>query len=510
MIADRNGERFLLAREQETGNLRAHGVPAERTRFFERYVSFDNMVNGSSAAESLADAVAGLGGSDPIIVGGDLPYGRYLQLHERFGDQLHLEASAQRGPVVLYRLAVRDVHDRFARLRSGGAEAAARVLRDRPHLRGLVDEIDRAPADTRFELLAGKVNADAVLSAAPPNVGELTGLAARAGLAVLWVRAAEHVYCVAPADDYTLPGEVVGTYASVPAAVRAVVDGGRLAIEEQWLDTSVALTLQDAGFAVVPASLELSLWREERDSTDLAFMVIAAQASRYCIEGALQHAQRALDEGIALTERDVYRRYLELIPQFRAEFGIPFAIAPYFANCHTADRTTYPAIPTEHPLTEATTTLKFDAGLKIAVDGVVMATSDIARSLVRSPGGQAAYRIFTDVIRNGIIPNLRPGSVCEKVHHDCVELVLAHEAELVESGLMPAGIDLHAEYGRRNVGHLMGKQESFLTELRPGHTYVLSEGSFGACEIQWPYRDHSIAAEDLWYVGRDATYAISS
>ncbi len=32
VIADRNGKRFLLAREQETGNLRAQGIPAERIR----------------------------------------------------------------------------------------------------------------------------------------------------------------------------------------------------------------------------------------------------------------------------------------------------------------------------------------------------------------------------------------------------------------------------------------------------------------------------------------------
>lgn len=32
VIADRNGKRFLLAREQETGKLRAHGVPAEPIR----------------------------------------------------------------------------------------------------------------------------------------------------------------------------------------------------------------------------------------------------------------------------------------------------------------------------------------------------------------------------------------------------------------------------------------------------------------------------------------------
>ncbi|MEV0084515.1 Xaa-Pro aminopeptidase [Saccharopolyspora sp. NPDC050642] len=513
VIADRNGERFLLAREQETGNLRAHGVPAERLRFFDRYVSFDNIVNGSSAVESLADAVAQLAGSDPIVVGGDLPYSRYLHLHQRFGDRLRVEPSASSGPVVLYRLAVRDVQDRFARLRSGGAEAAARVLRDRPHLRALVTEVDRAPADTRFDLLTDKLaelNADAVLSAAPPNVSELTGLAPRTGLAVLWTRSAEHLHCVAPADDHTIPGDVVGIHTSATEAVRSVTDGGRLAIEEQWLDTSAALSLRDAGFELAPASLAASLWREERNRTDLAFMVIAAQASRYCIEGALQHAQQALDDGAVLTERDVYRRYLELIPEFRAAFDIPFAIAPYFANCHAADRTIYPAIPTEHPLTADTKTLKFDAGLKITVDGVVLATSDIARSLVRSAEGQEAYRIFTDVIRNGVIPGIRPGTVCEKVHHGCVELVLEHEAELVESGIMPAGIDLHADYGRRNVGHLMGKQESFLTELRPGHTYMLGEGSFGACEIQWPYHDHSIASEDLWYIGRDATYAISS
>lgn len=45
------------------------------------------------------------------------------------------------------------------------------------------------------------------------------------------------------------------------------------------------------------------------------------------------------------------------------------------------------------------------------------------------------------------------------------------------------------DYKKRNVGHLMGKQESFATELRPGHDHVLRVG------------DRTIGLEDMWFMG---------
>src|SRR5690606_27484871 len=123
---------------------------------------------------------------------------------------------------------------------------------------------------------------------------------------------------------------------------------------------------------------------------------------------------------------------------------------------------------------------------------------DIGRSLVTTPEGQEAYELFLKIVREDVIENLRPGTVCHVAHTECVDAIMKHEDRLVEMGMMPPGLDMYTEYGRRNIGHLMGKQESFATELRPGHDYALHEGAIGAVEIQWPHLTYSIAAEDLW------------
>jgi hypothetical protein len=511
VIAETDQGRLLLAREQETGNLRAHGVDWDRVRLFERYVSFDNMVHGSSALPSLTDLVASLAPDGRVEVERDLPYGRYLALKAQLDVQVVGEAPAA-GPTVVYRLRTAQVLERFAELRSQGVPVARQVIASRGHLEGLAAYLEPG-VDTRFQALDGaleSVQADALLSLAPPNVSELTGQRARPGIGVIRLRNSDDVFVLAPAGDFASPGEVIAVHPGFVQAVLAVAGDGVLAVEDGWLEVGTALALADAGVTLAPASKLMSRWREFRDHEDLSFQVIAAQASRYCIEGALDYAEQALGSGQPITEYDVYQRYLDLIHDFRRAFQVPFAIEPFFVNCHAADRCLYPAIPVNHVLTERTKSLKFDAGLKVSIDGVVLGTSDIARTLVTTPEGKEAYGIFTEIVRDKVIRRLRPGSVCEQVHRDCVDEILRHEQRLVEIGLMPEGIDMHAEYGRRNVGHLMGKQESFTTELRPGHTYALHEGAIGAVEIQWPYLDQSIAAEDLWFVAADQTYITSA
>jgi len=514
IVAETRHGRFLLGREQETGNLRAHGVPDAELRRFEPYVSFDNMVTGSAAEASLADAVASLAGNDTVTVEADLPYGRYLQLADAFGPRLTVDAPPEPADaaVVVHRVPARDVLARFRRHREAAVPVALRVLESRPHLIDLKDALDPG-TDTRFaalDALLGGLGATAVLCAAPPNIGELTGLPAYAGARVLWVRGADELFLLTPAARHEAGERPAGRYRSTVEAVRDLAGTGALAVDEGWLDVASARVLHTGGVPLVAASRALSGWREGRDGEDLASALVIAQASRYCIEGAIADAERWLDDGRTPTELDVYRRYLDLIHDFREEYQAGFSIRPFFANCHAADRTIYPALPTAHPLTAATKSLKLDSGLKIVVGGVVMATSDVARTLVRSDEGREAYALFTKIVREDVIANLRPGMTGTEVHRGCMDRVLDHRDRLIGLGLMPEGIDLHAEYGKRNVGHLMGKQESFTNEFRPGDDYRLSIGSIGAVEIQWPYRDHSIAAEDLWYVGRDRTYVTSA
>lgn len=515
IVAEMSQGSYLLAREQEAGNLAALGVAASDICWFEQYVSLNSMLTGSSAFSSLGEAVRTLAGDQLVTVSGDLPYGRYLQLSKALGDQLSVETSAQpnvdAASVAVYRVSAAEVLHQFERMRTRGVPIAKKIVESRPHLAGLESDLGLS-ADTRFSTLDAtldELGATAGLCASPPNVSELTGARPLGDTVVLYSRGSDSIYLLAPSTQHLVEGEFVGIYRTLPEAVKDLGGSGALAVEEGWLSTTQTLQLRKAGVTVFPASAALSRWREVRDHEDLSFAIIAAQASRYCIEGAIQYAQKSLDAGQTVTETDVYNHYLELIHEFRSLFGITFSIEPFFANCHAADRTTYPALPVDHPLTESTKTLKFDSGLKVKVNGVVMGTSDMARTLVRSEEGREAYALFTKIVREELIPNLRPGTVCSEVHHDCVNRILDRQQQLTDLGLLPQGVDFRAGYQMRNVGHLMGKQESFTTEFRPGDEHRLTIGSVGAAEIQWPYRDHSIAAEDLWYVGGDRTYVTS-
>lgn len=530
VMAETESGRYLLAREQELGNLERFAIREGELRLFEQYVNFDNMVIGSTAATSLAAAVAELAGSDEVVVEADLPYGRYLQLTAELGNRVRVDrdsarptvtgvngrvfpadAGSETTEVVVYRIEAAEVLDRFQVLRQGGGQMAERIIDDRGGLDDLKEKVAEN-ADSRFPLLAetlDALHADAALCGAPPNVSELTGRVPVNGVYALWVKHSEHVYLIAPITEHGTTGEYVGRYPNQAAAVTALADGASLAIEQGWINTDLALGLVESGVVVVPASTELALWRERRDHEMLAFNIIASQASRYAIDGALEFAQARIDAGDPATEREIYREYLDLIHDFRREYQVQFAIEPFFASCFAGDRTTFPARPVDHPVTEQSKTLKIDAGVKVSVDGVILGTSDLCRTLVHGDDVRRAYDEFTRITRDDIIGALRPGSRISDAHRICIEKLLPLVPWMTEAGLMPEGIDLAHEYRLRNVGHLMGKQESFTTEIKPGYEYGLEVGAYGAAEIQWPYADISIGAEEMWYVGPDRTYILS-
>ena len=194
---------------------------------------------------------------------------------------------------------------------------------------------------------------------------------------------------------------------------------------------------------------------------------------------------------------------------FRAEGGIPFTIEPYFVNLHASNRMLYPGPPTDFVLDENLKCLMLDAGVKISVDGVVLATSDMARSLMLTDEGIQAYALFKTVVRDGIVGQLVPGAVMADVHEGTMTVVTGIRTQLEELGLLAPEVDFVAQYRKRNVGHLMGKQESFANELRPGYNHVLEVGDLGAAELPWLFDDYAVGTEDMWYIGKSRTYITS-
>src|SRR6185312_6650251 len=115
----------------------------------------------------------------------------------------------------------------------------------------------------------------------------------------------------------------------------------------------------------------------------------------------------------------------------------------------------------------------------------------------------------TDIVRDVIIGAIQPGVVCEQVHERTMEAMVNIRESLEALGMLSPEIDFVREYRKRNVGHLMGKQESFANELRPGYSQVLAVGSLGAAEIPWRFGDHAIGTEDMWYIGKEQTFNIT-
>ncbi|WP_243789043.1 M24 family metallopeptidase [Saccharopolyspora gloriosae] len=511
LIAERGGERTLLVRQQEQGNALSAGVPKEQIRFYAPWVTIDpRVVAGIPVAGSLTELVAELADDGRVHLAANV----VLAHHRAFAASGALEVTVDAQPptpVVAHEVDTTAVLARFAEWRAGGAQVARRLIDGVEHLDGLAAELPDGE-DTRFTALtalAREHGLDAVLLAATPNHTEVTGQGRPENAVAVWLPGAERLVVLAPEGTSGLPGTPIGRHASFGAAVTELSPGGRIGVEEEFIGIGFAQELEQAGGELIGISAALGHWRDVRDREDLAFQIIASRTSVFAIEAALAWAERGIEDGREFTELDIYAVYLDKIVEFRDENDIPFGVEPYFTNLHSSNRMLFPGPPVDFPINRDTTCIQLDAGVRVVAGGVTVATSDMARSLPRTEGAKEAYAFFFDVVRDGIIGQLRPGVVCQDVHEGTLKYLAPHLDRMRQIGVLGTEVDFNTEYRKRNVGHLMGKQESFANELRPGYEHVLQVGSFGAAEIPWRYDNVAIGTEDLWYVGRDRTYIVS-
>lgn len=498
---------ILLARQQEQGNILSAGVSPADIRFYAPWVTIDpTPIEGFDAADSLAGLVQELAAGAKVTLGAEIVYAHYLALQDVV--EIAVEA-APAAEVTLVELDKDSILERFASWRESGIPEAKKLIAGIAHLEGLEREIVDTGADSRFIALADITTAEGlsgIFISSPPNFSELTGIAATPGASALWSAADDKVYLFLPQGS-ELPAAAVekGNYTSVAAAVAALGITGRLGIEEDFIGSALALSFQD--HQLVPTQMSLGNWRDIRDREDLPFQVIAARTSVSIIEDALAWADARIEQGDEFSELDIYEHYLACLEDFTRD--LPFEVVPYFTNLHSSNRMLFPGPPVDFPINAETRCIQLDAGVAVKIDGVVLATSDMARSLPRTDAAREAYEYFFEVVREGIIAQLRPGTVCSAVHEATLDYVAPKLDRMIEIGMLGADTDFNGIYRKRNVGHLMGKQESFANELRPGYDHILTEGSYGAAEIPWRYNGVAIGTEDLWYIGADKTYILS-
>ena len=467
--------------------------------FHNPYFTFDAGLEPSDAVvDVIAAARRTIGPSD--VLDDRLPVG----LHDRLASELKI-ATKQNAHFVVpgysYALSRADIARSFARGFRSTIDAAKPRIDAlgasgslSPFLDGDADD-SLGPLDSMLE----ELGVDILLVSSPLNVQELTGfpmgLLGRDVWAVL-ERGSDAINVLSRRElPWFQPGK--NRLESVLAARFGA--GGAVGYED--LDLSVAAM---RGFGIdrasaVPSSEMLRRWRERRSWRDVPFYVLASDITLRALENALGGLESALSNGEQVSELAVYRRYRETVDEIISGEGLPLRVETYFTHTHAGSRSLLPARATDFSLGNLTS-LKMDAGLLVYDEfGLYRAVSDVTRSVVVSEEARWFYDLLDRALVSGAIAECKAGRTGEEVFRSGMAYLEPHREEIVAAGFAPDVASLTDSF-KRDIGHLLGKEEPATVGLKLGNHETLEAGMVGAAEFQWPFRDHCIGVEDLFLV----------
>jgi Xaa-Pro aminopeptidase len=200
-------------------------------------------------------------------------------------------------------------------------------------------------------------------------------------------------------------------------------------------------------------------------------------------------------------EKDVEKSFYRLLKEFEKRKRAPLQLGPYFMVLHAGVRTPYPSLPGIFLLSGKMNSLKLDAGIVVKDRGLILACSDLARSITTNKKGEDLYRLMEKAMLKGAIPGGREGRTGEDVYWAGMRPLLKEGKRLRAWKLIPRGGSLKRDYNR-DIGHTFGKQESTTLFFKKGeNSQVLQQGMVSAIEYQWPYQGYALGIEDMFVVG---------
>ncbi|MGH2735559.1 MAG: M24 family metallopeptidase [Actinomycetota bacterium] len=500
MSVAEDGIPALFLKEIDRTNVEHLRPDGARCVWYSPYFSFGGLREPSDAYPDLAAAVQSeLTGHIELDSG--MPIELFRELRQALG------SSEPKGPSFEpprnhYVIARDDVAASFARGRTELQEAAAPLVRDLESDR-LAPWMARAPGNrfASLDRMLEEAALDGILVASPVAVQDLTGIPMRAigeDAWALYPKGSSVVHLLARTE---LPW--VGLPLSRPAraaSVKELAGGSRLGFEE------VALSFEAwSGFGLEelecePATGLVRRWRELRSWEDLAACIIGARVTLEAIRSALGFVERELAARRRVSELDAYNRYRSRVESFIRDRGLPIRVRTYFTHTHAGDRSHFPASATDHEI-NAGSSLKIDGGLEIYDSrGMFLGVSDITRSAVGSPRARSFYELLDRALLEGAIAACRPGVKGADVFAAGLAWLEPHRDEIIEGGFMPASEAPLGDLFRRNIGHLIGKQEPATVEFRAGDNRSLEAGMIAAAEFQWPHAGYCIGTEDIFLI----------
>jgi len=373
-----------------------------------------------------------------------------------------------------------------------------------PDDRATIEKFLTFPPFKSFPVLEGLMHQrglGAVLASSPINLQEMTGIPydqIERGLLGLYVRGRVYLLSQRPVKGLGL-GKVEGMFATLREAIQSLAGNEPLGVEEKNLDIGRALNL---GLnRLKNASNLFRAWREVRSGQDLGAYIIASLGTKVAMEGALAMAEKKLKTKTPVFEKDVEKKFFQLLKEYERKARTPLQLEPYFVVLHAGIRTPYPSLPGFFRLSGKMKSLKLDAGILVKDRGLILACSDLARTVAMDQRGKDLYVLLEQAMLEGAIPGGKEGSTGDDVYWAGIRPLLGQEKNLKSWKFLPPRGVLEKHYDR-DIGHTFGKQESTTLFFRKGETaQTLKRGMVSAIEYQWPYRGYALGVEDMFVVG---------
>lgn len=515
-ILENRDKKYFLLREQELGNFNLIEVSNLIETPYNPYFLVDK--GKKSVAKNVMTVIKEIlidkEKENELQIDSNLPYKNYkdLSLNLKEINISKEKKSSSKKATVLYSLNTEEVINQFKVYRQKAQLYAQELIfksTDRPVLEQGISKIE----DSRFLLINDIMKENefsSVLVSSELNIQELTGLPLRnklSKISAFYRLEDDKVFILSECeiDDPRLKLSRVNKFSDYFQALESICNkNSPLGFEDHLVSVAEYDQFVERGFSLSEGTLAFRKWREYRAGEDLVFYIIAGKASNYAMEKTLKEASSLISQLEYRSEKALFEKYLEYFKEFKTIHNLPYYFTEYFTNFYASDRTLYPSIPSNFIVNKDTKEIKIDAGiLMLDSQGLILGTTDIARTLPLSFQSKQVYESMKDTVQNYIIPNIKNATTFEEVYFQGVKFFSMNcENILKKYSLCPSDFYIHRDY-IRDIGHLMGKQESFDEKIFKGNKNKLVKNTVGCIEIQWQYDNHALVYEDMWYLGEN-------
>ncbi len=499
------GKTYAVGRMHEKGYFQGMVLPNKlEPKYFKPYFLFEP--DGMEVFNDLTEAVVSLASGEKLSIDYDIPYSFYEAIKDADGIEFLADPPKVEGSIT--RILTEQVES-LLKPDSSDIDIALNIVdglkTDKKHI--LKEYLNKETKD-RFKLLDGymeEYGLSALVVTASLNLQEVAAVPQRnnfGGTIAIYIAGSKDVIVVNTNEVGLLRSGRAGVL-DIPGLAELLPDG-KIGIDDEDIGMGVYYGLGLDKREVVPASVLLRDWREERAGGDLPFYIITGCASRRSIERSLAEAARRIDNNFPVNEKDIYEFYNINLNEFLTEYKAPYTFEVYFANLHSGNRSESPSNHKDYEVKPENNTVKFDSGIKLYDNwGYLRGVSDVARTLCFSEKAQEIYELFDRIMLDQGIPAAKIGATGEDVYMATCEEINKNREYIAQRGYIPSHVIKLEEIYSRDVGHLLGKEEPANLCFKKGEKKAFKDGMVGCYEIQWGYKDHSFGTEDSFVVTRE-------